>query len=172
MCTCIKRSPNTVCFICLQGMPTSYTELVKRIIHLFLACAVLLAPTAASLCEERCESANPSLHRLRALWTRMYKHSSTSFDQFVQSLVFSFNTERSLHPLMRTIVTMLGDYRECVMACEHQFSKRSLLSPYRRTFQIKQLYKTICKFHLKLHGTTHDLPSKIKMHCHGNKATV
>ncbi|BFZ22237.1 hypothetical protein BsWGS_25276 [Bradybaena similaris] len=82
-----------------------------------------------SLCESRCEQSIPSLYRLRAYWSRSFKRigeQRVSFEQFLLSLVQESDSENEAIRLLRSsLLRIIGRYQDCVMACEHQFSKRN-----------------------------------------------
>ncbi|XP_005107201.1 uncharacterized protein LOC101851294 isoform X2 [Aplysia californica] len=84
---------------------------------------------SACLCETRCEQSIPSLNRLRTYWSRSFKRvgeQRLSFEQFLLSLVqASENGNPVMRRLRSSILRIIGRYQDCVMACEHQFSKRS-----------------------------------------------
>ncbi|CAL1545506.1 unnamed protein product [Lymnaea stagnalis] len=94
-----------------------------------------LRPSLSS-CENRCEQSIPSLTRLRSLWSRSFKRigeQHVSFEQFLLSLVQASDSEdSSMRRLRVSLLRIIGRYQDCVMACEHQFSKRSGLSDDRR----------------------------------------
>ncbi|KAH9498728.1 hypothetical protein Btru_004724 [Bulinus truncatus] len=87
-----------------------------------------LRPSFSS-CETRCEQSIPSLSKLRALWTRSFKRveeKPISFEQFLLSLVQTWDNEDiNIRKLRRSVLKVIGRYQDCVMACEHQFSKRN-----------------------------------------------
>ncbi|XP_055860626.1 uncharacterized protein LOC106066607 [Biomphalaria glabrata] len=86
-----------------------------------------LRPSFSS-CESRCEQSIPSLSKLRALWTRSFKRvgeNRISFEQFLLSLVQASDYDDwNIRRLRGSILKIIGRYQDCVMACEHQFSKR------------------------------------------------
>lgn len=80
-----------------------------------------------SWCETRCEQSIPSLYRLRAYWSRSFKRvgeQRVSFEQFLLSLVQQSDDE-VVKQLRSSLLRIIGRYQDCVMACEHQFSKRN-----------------------------------------------
>ncbi|XP_076455664.1 uncharacterized protein LOC143290219 [Babylonia areolata] len=86
-----------------------------------------------ALCEDRCERVVPMLSHLRALWSRSFKRvgeKRVSFEEFMVSLVqASSNTGHSrAHRLGNALLNLIGQYQDCVMACEHPFSKRAASS--------------------------------------------
>ncbi|CAG5131127.1 unnamed protein product [Candidula unifasciata] len=93
-----------------------------------------------SLCETRCEQSIPSLYRLRAYWSRSFKRigeQRISFEQFLLSLVQESDSDDDVVRLLRSsLLRIIGRYQDCVMACEHQFSKRN---------QQSQTYRQILK---------------------------
>ncbi|BFZ06271.1 hypothetical protein BsWGS_09310 [Bradybaena similaris] len=80
-------------------------------------------------CETRCEQSIPSLYRLRAYWSRSFKRvgeQRVSFEQFLLSLVQqSASDDEVVKQLRSSLLRIIGRYQDCVMACEHQFSKRN-----------------------------------------------
>ena len=70
-----------------------------------------------------------------------------SFEEFMLSLVqASSNTGHSrAHGLSNALLNLIGRYQDCVMACEHPFSKRGTdtLSQHRR-FPFRHPCKSVC----------------------------
>ncbi|CAG5115693.1 unnamed protein product [Candidula unifasciata] len=93
-------------------------------------------------CETRCEQSIPSLYRLRAYWSRSFKRigeQRVSFEQFLLSLVQQSDDE-VVKQLRSSLLRIIGRYQDCVMACEHQFSKRNQRGRG-RSRKLKQLSK-------------------------------
>ncbi|KAK6182418.1 hypothetical protein SNE40_010117 [Patella caerulea] len=50
--------------------------------------------------------------------------SDISFDEFIKSLITATDDRPMMGPLRNDLLRMIGRYRDCAVACEHQFSKR------------------------------------------------
>jgi hypothetical protein len=48
-----------------------------------------------------------------------------TFESFVQSLIAASERYNRLIPLRDNLMSMIGQYQDCVKACEHQHSKRT-----------------------------------------------
>ena len=48
-----------------------------------------------------------------------------TFESFVQSLIAASVRYNRLIPLRDNLMSMIGEYQDCVKACEHQHSKRT-----------------------------------------------
>lgn len=48
-----------------------------------------------------------------------------TFEAFVQSLIAASTRYDRLVPLRDNLMSMIGEYQDCVKACEHQHSKRT-----------------------------------------------
>ncbi|XP_071156730.1 uncharacterized protein [Mytilus edulis] len=82
----------------------------------------------STLCEHRCETATPYLITLKLLWHRMSKRigrQNMTFESFVKSLIAASERYNRLIPLRDNLMSMIGEYQDCVKACEHQHSKRT-----------------------------------------------
>ncbi|XP_059172607.1 uncharacterized protein LOC131953439 [Physella acuta] len=119
-------------------MPDHATCLVQSATLILVTLLALVPRPCDGSCEVRCERSIPLLTKLRSHWSRSFKRfgeQRVSFEQFLLSLVqTSASDDQKMNNLRFNILYNIGRYQDCVMACEHQFSKRdgrwSGRSPY------------------------------------------
>lgn len=117
------------------------------------------------MCETRCEQSIPSLNRLRALWIRSFKRMGDqrlSFEQFLLSLIQASDSTPALRRLRTSILRIIGRYQDCVMACEHQFSKRSTSSSS-KGYILDSLCRRLLLYQVEV--TSQQLPHSISQYC-------
>ncbi|ESO85364.1 hypothetical protein LOTGIDRAFT_154857 [Lottia gigantea] len=51
-------------------------------------------------------------------------NASVTFQDFIRSLISAADDRERMGPLRSALLGMVGNYRDCIVACEHQFSKR------------------------------------------------
>ncbi|XP_046379939.1 uncharacterized protein LOC124151488 [Haliotis rufescens] len=107
------------------GMPTKHVHGVQHVFLLITTCLLMLTVPTSGFCDERCEKANPNLHRIKGIWSNSFRGQTLNFNEFIQYLISASGNNRRLSPLRDNLVRMIREYRDCVMACEHAFSKRS-----------------------------------------------
>lgn len=130
----IPSSQERILFLCnivmsrltvRSGPLTPYLASLSSMV-VVLSVVMMALPQTSALCEDRCTLAQPPLWtRLRALWSRSFKRvgeKRVSFEEFMLSLVQASDTQ--LPELRAALLNLIGWYQDCVMACEHPFSKR------------------------------------------------
>ncbi|GFR81129.1 hypothetical protein ElyMa_005917000 [Elysia marginata] len=107
----------------------------------FLLMIIVCCRPCQTLCESRCERAVPDLGQLRTVWHRSFRWvagRSISFEHFL--LTLTRNPDESIRNL---VLDVIGRFEECMVACEHMFSKRSTSTqrprPLRSRLRIKRL---------------------------------
>ncbi|XP_070175291.1 uncharacterized protein [Littorina saxatilis] len=102
---------------------------VRQGVVTLLVLVLMLGPTpGAALCRDRCERVVPRLANLRMLWSRSFKRvggNRISFEEFMLSLVqASSNHSSRTRGLSAALLSLMNQYQDCMLACEHPFSKR------------------------------------------------
>ncbi|RUS83760.1 hypothetical protein EGW08_008466 [Elysia chlorotica] len=105
-----------------------YQSAPALLVPVLLLLVVCCRPSLA-LCETRCEQSVPDLARLRGVWEQSFRRMggrNISFNHFLLTLVREPTEGRGGSRRIRDFVLdVVGTFEECMVSCEHQFSKRS-----------------------------------------------
>lgn len=129
LCSCPTHRPSSLWGGPWGTVPGSSGRAAQGSVTLLLLLLLLSPLPTRALCEDRCERAVPLLGNFRALWSRSFKRvgeKRVSFEEFLVSLVQASitNGRRRTEGLTNALLNLVGQYQDCVLACEHPFSKR------------------------------------------------